>query len=171
MTGGVGAKPSGYRPRQQAASASDCAALVSNAIYQRPGERSPHVDGVQAYTAQLYQHGPLNLVVSEPKLPMRNLLVLQISNSPAIQAWNFMNPYQRIEVGHAIMAVNGKTDPYEMLQELATAQTLNLFIKDKMTRVQQRHFEESLQKHHLMATLGIQGIQRSEQGPNACQWI
>ncbi|CAL1154852.1 unnamed protein product [Cladocopium goreaui] len=133
----------GGAPGKKRWSASDCAALFSNAISQRPGEKSPHVDGVQAYTAQLYRHGPLNLVTSEPKLPMRNLLVLQISNSPVIQAWNFMNPYQRIEVGHAIMAVNGKTDPYEMLQELATAQTLNLFIKDKMTRVQQRHFEES----------------------------
>eukprot|EP00435_Cladocopium_sp_Y103_P073972 s13_g46.t1 len=125
--------------------ARDPAALYAQAIYQRPGEASPHVDGVSAYTATLQRVDgqPLGLVVSDPKPPMRNLLILQ-TECAAIARWNFLNPQVRIQVGHAIMAVNGHSDPYEMLQEISNAETLHFFIKDKLTRVQQRHFEDSL---------------------------
>ena len=116
-------------------------------MYQQPGQPSPHVGGVSAYTVTLFRCGqPLGLVVTDPKPPMRNLLILETSESEVIQTWNVLHPERRIEVGHAIMAVNEKTDPFQMLQDLASAQTLKLFIKDKMTRVQQRYFDESLQR-------------------------
>eukprot|EP00435_Cladocopium_sp_Y103_P065725 s392_g27.t1 len=120
--------------------------LVACGVYQKPGQPSPHVDGVQAYTVSVCQSDaqPLGLVVTEPKPPMRNLLILQ-ADSEVIRAWNFVNHQRRIQAGHAIMAVNGKTDPFEMLQELASSLTLELFIKDKLTRLQQRYFDESVQ--------------------------
>ena len=120
-------------------------ALCAQAIYQQLGEPSPHVDGVSAYTATLQRDGqPLGLVLSEPKPPMRNLLILQTAECAATARWNFLNPQVRIQVGHAIMAVNGHSDPYEMLQEMSSAETLHFFIKDKLTRLQRRHFEDSL---------------------------
>eukprot|EP00435_Cladocopium_sp_Y103_P014088 s1973_g3.t1 len=137
--------------RHAMAPASDTAALYATAIFQRPGEASPHVDGVSAYNATLYRttpHASLGLVVTEPKPPMRNLLILQIADSDAVLAWNFLNSDRRIEVGHALMAVNGKTDPYEMIEELEHAQTLNLFLKNKMTRLQRQHFDESNTRLH-----------------------
>eukprot|EP00434_Breviolum_minutum_P005320 symbB.v1.2.004692.t1/scaffold269.1/size246462/2 len=122
------------------------ASLLSQAVFQTPGKPSPHLGGVSAYKAQLeICDGPLGLVVTEPRPPMQNLLILKIEDSKAIQLWNRLNPAKQIQVGHAIMTVNGKSDPHLMFQELQTAETLNLFIKDKLTRVQQRHFDQSFQ--------------------------
>ena len=120
-------------------------ALLSHAVFQTPGQPSPHVDGVSAYKVQLQCDGPLGLVVTESQPPMQNLLILSIQDSKAIQLWNHLNPAEQVQVGHAIMEVNGKSDPHLMFEELQSAQTLNLFIKDKLTRVQQRHFDKSLQ--------------------------
>lgn len=53
--------------------ASDPAALYATAIFQQPGEVSPHVDGVSAYSATLHRtqgSRKLGLVVAEPKPPM-----------------------------------------------------------------------------------------------------
>ena len=155
-------RPAGWQSQQKAGDrktselfwleAESAMAFFSEAICQIPGEASPHVDGVSAYRAVLRLDGEaLGLVVTEPKPPMRNLLILKTATSHAVQVWNFLNPRRRIEVGHAIMAVNGKTDPYQMQAELANAQTLNLFIKDKLTRVQQLHFDESLSERKLQS--------------------
>mmetsp|Transcript_73731 Transcript_73731/g.162806 ORF Transcript_73731/g.162806 Transcript_73731/m.162806 type:complete len:145 (-) Transcript_73731:23-457(-) len=130
--------------------ASDPAALYATAIFQQPGEVSPHVDGVSAYSATLHRtqgSRKLGLVVAEPKPPMRNLLILQTLSSDAVIT---LNSEQRIEAGHALMAVNGKTDPYEMIEELEHAQTLSLFLKNKMTRLQQKHFEAQTRLHRSM---------------------
>ena len=98
--------------------------------------------GVSAYKVQLQCDGPLGLVVTEPQPPVQNL---RIQDSKAIQLWNHLNPAKQVQVGHAIMAVNGKSYPHLMLEELQSAQALNLFIKDKLTRVQRRRFDKSLQ--------------------------
>ena len=143
--------------QQFAASQSGAMELMSLVpIYQQPGQPSPHVDGVSAYSVTLFPCGQaLGLLVTDPKPPMRNLLILETSGSEVIQSWNCLHPERRIEVGHAIMAVNEKTDPFQMLQELASAEILKLFIKDKMTKVQKRYFDESLKR--LRAGLGPNG--------------
>ena len=93
-----------------------------------------------------YQHTKFNYTVMDHLVWLSlNLLILSIQDSKAIQLWNHLNPAKQVQVGHAIMAVNGKSYPHLMLEELQSAQTLNLFIKDKLTRVQQRRFDKSLQ--------------------------
>jgi len=125
------------------------ASLLSEAIYQEPGQPSPHVDGVVVYKAKLCRQDSesLGLTVAPPKDSMMNLLIIDVKDSPAIQNRNPENleAIQQIQVGHAILAVNGKTDPLLMMDQLASAKTLNLLLKDRLTRPQKRYFEESFQ--------------------------
>ena len=125
------------------------ASLLSQAISQEPGQPSPHVDGVVVYKAKLCRQDSesLGLTLAPPKESMMNLLIIDVKDSPAIQRRNSENleASQQIQVGHAILAVNGKTDPLLMMDQLASAKTLNLLLKDRLTRPQKRYFEESFQ--------------------------
>ena len=114
-----------------------------------PGQPSPHVDGVVVYKAKLCRQDSesLGLTLAPPKESMMNLLIIDVKDSPAIQRRNSENleASLQIQVGHAILAVNGKTDPLLMMDQLASAKTLNLLLKDRLTRPQKRYFEESFQ--------------------------
>ncbi len=106
------------------------------------------MDGVVVYNAELCRHDSesIGLTLAPPKPSMMNLLIIDVKDSPAIQRRNSENlgAIQQIQVGHAILAANGKTDPLLMMDELTSAKTLNLLLKDRLTRPQKRHFEESV---------------------------
>eukprot|EP00435_Cladocopium_sp_Y103_P030020 s358_g7.t1 len=85
---------------------------------------------------------PLGLMVTEPK-ENQALLVLQ-RESDVIQTWNRQNPHLQIEVGQGIWEVNGRSDPFEMYEELQHAETLQIMLKLKLTEAEQCQLDESL---------------------------
>lgn len=90
---------------------------------------------------------PLGLIVAEPK-ENQALLVLQ-RESDVIQTWNRQNPHLQIEVGQGIWEVNGRSDPFEMYEELQHAETLQIMLKLKLTEAEECHLEESLSKFRI----------------------
>lgn len=99
------------------------------------------------YRALLQHCGtPMGLMVADVKPLMQALVIIAVDESQALRKWNGENPQLQIKVGHAILEVNGVNDPNGMRIELSKAETLDLLLKDRLTRPERRHFEESMQK-------------------------
>eukprot|EP00434_Breviolum_minutum_P000535 symbB.v1.2.000462.t1/scaffold11.1/size528188/11 len=99
------------------------------------------------YRALLQHCGtPMGLMVADVKPLMQALVIIAVDESQALRKWNGENPQLQIKVGHAILEVNGVNDPNGMRIELSKAETLDLLLKDRLTRPERRHFEDSMQK-------------------------
>lgn len=85
----------------------------------------------------------MGLMVADVKPLMQALVIIAVDESQALRKWNGENPQLQIKVGHAILEVNGVNDPNGMRIELSKAETLDLLLKDRLTRPERRHFEES----------------------------
>eukprot|EP00438_Fugacium_kawagutii_P026847 Skav231912 [mRNA] locus=scaffold344:53479:57447:- [translate_table: standard] len=65
------------------------------------------------------------------------LIVMEVRGGSATSRWNetAMNG-QRLEVGHAIMEVNGINEPKEMLREFQRVRRLELLVSPELNRIQ-----------------------------------
>eukprot|EP00913_Durusdinium_trenchii_P027889 g26149.t2 len=115
-------------PEEEAPRSVDVAIFSSIMVVQRPADESPVSSGESAFRvtleAELKDPGtdwPLSqgwgLVVSSDEA-LRELVIVNIQESTSVKHWNLEHPECPIEVGQAILEVNGKTERNEMLEEL-----------------------------------------------------
>ena len=77
--------------------------------------------------------GPFGIVVSG-HATIASLLIVSTQNSKVVPKWNCANPHCPIEVGHAIVEVNGLTEPTKMLEQLRNTRVADLVIKAELDK-------------------------------------
>ena len=60
------------------------------------------------------------------------LVIIDIAGSKAVDRWNDENPGQKIEIGYAVMEVNGITKSQEMLQEFREAKVASILVQAEL---------------------------------------
>ena len=72
---------------------------------------------------------------------VKGLMVVDLSQSGAVEKWSAENPGSELEIGHVIIEVNGSTDPLVMLESLRSeAEELSILVNRKATSQQRALF-------------------------------
>ncbi|CAK9064650.1 unnamed protein product [Durusdinium trenchii] len=72
------------------------------------------------------------------------LIIVNVENSYAVRNWNKENPHLPIEVGQAILEVNGIRNSKRMLEEFRVTGQADLLIATELTQQQNAIYERSL---------------------------
>ena len=65
-----------------------------------------------------------------------SLLIVSLQDSKVVPRWNKENPCCPIEVGMAIVEVNGMTEPTKMIEELKNSTVADLLIKTELDQLE-----------------------------------
>eukprot|EP00438_Fugacium_kawagutii_P034651 Skav201617 [mRNA] locus=scaffold5983:14727:15335:- [translate_table: standard] len=101
---------------------------------------------------------------------VQGLLVVDVSQTTAVRKWNDKNPQKPIEVGLAVLEVNGISEPRSaMFQVFRDTKTVELLLSRKLSPGQQEVLRSSLEVHRRTAIVEemLQDVHGAEE-PCSC---
>lgn len=78
-----------------------------------------------------------------PEVP--GLVIVDTSDSKAVMRWNDEHPGEKIQIGYAVMQVNGITETQGMLQELRDAKSATVVVKMELCSEQLAVLKRSME--------------------------
>lgn len=110
----------------------------------------------QEFVHRVQLESRFNAVLSgRANLP--GLVIIRLENCQSVQQWNDDHPNQKIEVGHAILEVNGISEPGKMMEELQKAKSVNMLVSSELSAEQ-----------HKTLRLGLRRQRREEAESGIC---
>lgn len=76
---------------------------------------------------------------------VRGLLVIDVSETTAVRKWNNKNRQHHVEVGLAVLEVNGMSEPSSMFQVLRDSKTVELILSRQLSPEQQEVLRASVE--------------------------